>query len=177
MLPRQLLHALAMLPVTLRARSGSVGLRVVSLEMRSEPACLRRGDRTGPNGSGALAAVPFQMQADGVADLAGLEAGACAAFVHGLGLPELKAKRLLKALGGTVRTRAHLHTRSHMTADTRTRMNTYANTHTHIHTHTHTPTDTHTHARTHARPHTDAHARTHTRTQTVVRPARTPASI
>ena len=91
------------------ARSlGLVGLRVVSLEMRSVPACPRRGDRTGPNGSGTLAAVPFQMQADGVADLADLEAGACAAFVHGLGLPELKAKRLLQALGGTVRaTRTH----------------------------------------------------------------------
>ena len=75
--------------------------------MRSVPACPRRRDRTG---SGALA-VPFRMQADGVADLAGLEAGACAAFVHGLGLPVLKAKRLLKALGGQVRAHARKHKR------------------------------------------------------------------
>ena len=51
------------------------------------------------------------MQADGVADLAGLEAGACAAFVHGLGLPVLKAKRLLQALGGTVRAHSREHKR------------------------------------------------------------------
>ncbi len=38
-------------------------------------------------------------QADEVADLAELEAGMCAAFVHSLGLPDLKAKKLLKALG------------------------------------------------------------------------------
>ncbi len=39
-------------------------------------------------------------QADEVSDLAGLEPGECAAFVHSLGLPDLKAKKLLKALGG-----------------------------------------------------------------------------
>ena len=38
-------------------------------------------------------------QADEVADLADAEPGVCTAFVHSLGLPEIKAKRLLKALG------------------------------------------------------------------------------
>jgi hypothetical protein len=38
-------------------------------------------------------------QADEVADLADAEPGVCAAFVHSLGLPDLKAKKLLKALG------------------------------------------------------------------------------
>jgi hypothetical protein len=51
------------------------------------------------------------MQADGVADLAGLEAGACETFVHGLGLPVLKAKRLLQALGGKVRAHSREHKR------------------------------------------------------------------
>ncbi len=39
-------------------------------------------------------------QADEVADLADAAPGVCAAFVHSLGLPDLKAKKLLKALGG-----------------------------------------------------------------------------
>ena len=38
-------------------------------------------------------------QADEVADLADAEPGVCTAFVHSLGLPNLKAKKLLKALG------------------------------------------------------------------------------
>ena len=38
-------------------------------------------------------------QADEVADLADAAPGVCAAFVHSLGLPDLKAKKLLKALG------------------------------------------------------------------------------
>ena len=38
-------------------------------------------------------------QADTVADLADLAPSACAAFVESLGLPELKAKKLLAALG------------------------------------------------------------------------------
>ena len=38
-------------------------------------------------------------QADEVADLADAEPDVCTAFVHSLGLPDLKAKKLLKALG------------------------------------------------------------------------------
>ncbi len=38
-------------------------------------------------------------QADEVSDLAHAKPGSCAAFVHSLGLPEIKAKKLLTALG------------------------------------------------------------------------------
>ena len=51
------------------------------------------------------------VQADEVADLADAKPGVCAAFVHSLGLPDLKATKLLKALGvaqGEVRRRAML---------------------------------------------------------------------
>ena len=50
-------------------------------------------------------------QADEVADLADAAPGVCAAFVHSLGLPDIKATKLLKALGvaqGEVRRRAML---------------------------------------------------------------------
>ena len=40
------------------------------------------------------------VQADTVSDLVDATPGACAQFVQSLGLPELKAKRLLAALGG-----------------------------------------------------------------------------
>ena len=40
------------------------------------------------------------MQADTVSDLVDATPGACAQFVQSLGLPELKAKRLLAALSG-----------------------------------------------------------------------------
>ena len=39
-------------------------------------------------------------QADTVSDLVDATPGACTQFVQSLGLPELKAKRLLAALGG-----------------------------------------------------------------------------
>ncbi len=40
------------------------------------------------------------MQADTVSDLVDATPGACAQFVQSLGLPELKAKKLLAALSG-----------------------------------------------------------------------------
>ena len=40
------------------------------------------------------------VQADTVSDLVDATPGACTQFVQSLGLPELKAKRLLAALGG-----------------------------------------------------------------------------
>jgi hypothetical protein len=45
----------------------------------------------------------LDRQADVVADVADVEPAKREAFVRGLGLPELKASRLLKALAGEVR--------------------------------------------------------------------------
>ena len=45
----------------------------------------------------------LDRQADLVADVAEVEPAKREAFVRGLGLPELKASRLLKALAGEVR--------------------------------------------------------------------------
>ncbi len=45
----------------------------------------------------------LDRQADVVADVADVEPAKREAFVRGLGLPELKASRLLRALAGEVR--------------------------------------------------------------------------
>ncbi len=45
----------------------------------------------------------LDRQADVVADVADVEPAKREAFVRGLGLPELKASKLLKALAGEVR--------------------------------------------------------------------------
>ena len=60
------------------------------------------------------------VQADTVSDLVDATPGACTQFVQSLGLPELKAKKLLAALGGAAHGEvppaigACMHTRSHV---------------------------------------------------------------
>jgi hypothetical protein len=54
-------------------------------------------------GDGANGGRVLDRQADVVADVADVEPAKREAFVRGLGLPELKASRLLKALAGEVR--------------------------------------------------------------------------
>ena len=53
--------------------------------------------------SGVARAQRIDRQADVVADVAEVEPAKREAFVRGLGLPELKASKLLKALAGEVR--------------------------------------------------------------------------
>ena len=52
--------------------------------------------------NGVARAQRIDRQADVVADVADVEPAKRAAFVRSLGLPELKASKLLKALGGEV---------------------------------------------------------------------------
>ncbi len=56
-----------------------------------------------PAGDAASGVCVLDWQADVVADVADVEPAKREAFVRGLGLPELKASRLLKALAGEVR--------------------------------------------------------------------------
>jgi hypothetical protein len=60
--------------------------------------CLRARGGKGTREYSARPAIVL-VQADEVADLAHARPGVCAAFVHSLGLPDLKATKLLKALG------------------------------------------------------------------------------
>jgi hypothetical protein len=170
--------ALAALRAAVRARSGSIGSALgqraaraaTPLEMRSGRAGLHAPPRPrGPKVAAHQCRCDTRTaQADGVADLVDLEAGASAAFVDSLSLPVLKAKRLLWALqvGGKVprtHTRTRTHARARASARTHTRARAYRRTHalTHIRTRTH--------AWTHARMDARMDARTCSGTPTCAR--------